>query len=470
MPIIYIDCSSTCKSTINTGIQRVVRNVIRHAGPIAVKHGYDLKTVVLRDGEFVEIPITQILNPRLMTDWRQRTARAAKSAVDHIRQTLASLIPSDRWKTFIHAPRYQFGVAWCLFLPVSISLFVIRKILFKTTKEDKQNEPESDQTHCHSSNILLLADSTWDFADLWPATDRFRAQGVYVAAIVYDLIPLTHPEYCLSSVVSAYTNWMRLSVYSVDFYICISRNTQTLLNEFLANMRGHINQFTQHETSFFHLGSNLDLAQKDGEPSERVKSIVANGDPVFLVVGSLEPRKNLSFVLDAFDQVWQRNKRVRLVLVGHNTWKVSHLLKRIRHHSLNNKNLFWLRDTTDTDLEYLYQKSAALVFASKVEGFGLPVVEAMQRGLPVVCGDLPVLREIADGKVCFFSLDSSKELAVAVQGMSETVEKTGTASRAVHPWLSWHDSCEKLLGSVIAQHGKSMIKNSGDLPATLLSH
>jgi len=263
--------------------------------------------------------------------------------------------------------------------------------------------------------------------------------------VVYDLIPLSHPQFCPSSFVNAFTNWINKSVPCVDFYICISRSTETALRAFLDRAQGTA------RTDYFHLGSDLDLAQTQGDPETRVAEIFAGGDPVFLTVGSLEPRKNLSFVLDAFERIWLQNSRVKLALVGHNTWKVEDLLERIRRHPLLDTSLFWISGASDTDLEYLYQNATALVFASMVEGFGLPIVEAMQRGLPVLCSDLPVFREIADGKARFFSLETTDELTQCIRDEMEQYERLKQPRRVPSQWLSWNESTAILLNKVHAQ-------------------
>jgi alpha-1,2-rhamnosyltransferase len=119
-------------------------------------------------------------------------------------------------------------------------------------------------------------------------------------------------------------------------------------------------------------------------------------------------------------------------------------------------SLFWVRDASDTDLEYLYQNATALVFASMIEGFGLPIVEAMQRGLPVLCSDLPVLRELADGKASFFGLESNDELVAAVTAAATAMREAGTPPRVVYPWMSWRTSCEHLLAKVTAAHSAGL--------------
>jgi glycosyltransferase involved in cell wall biosynthesis len=461
MRTIYIDCSATIGNMLQTGIQRVVRNVVRHAEAVASLHGYRVKVVALTKGDFYEVPIVEVLNPTPLTDvWRRRAAErvvcGALGLVGKTRSALASLSAAPAWRDFINAPRQRFGLAWCVCLPVSMPLAVTRRLGSVPPATNSERVSMTESAADHSGDILLLPDSTWGTSDLWPAAERFRARGGYVAAVIYDLIPLTHPDDCTPVHVRSFTAWLEGSRSRVDFYICISHSTELELDAFLQAFDGQGAPVVHPKTGFFHLGSGLDLAQTARNPSRYASGIVAGGDPVFLVVGSLEPRKNIGFVLDAFDAVWKRNKHIKLVLVGHNISKAEDVLARIRHHPLKNSKLFWLRETSDTDLEYLYQKAAALVFASRAEGFGLPVVEALQRGLPVLCSDLPVLREVADGKARFFRLENTNELSAAVEDLAARATGAGAPARIAFPWLTWRESCDWLLRSVISAHQESL--------------
>ena len=129
------------------------------------------------------------------------------------------------------------------------------------------------------------------------------------------------------------------------------------------------------------------------------------------MVGSIEPRKSHEYVLNAFESLWAAEINVSLVFVGRNTWKSDALLERISSHQRLNQNLFLLRDATDVDLDFCYNHSSALIIASTVEGFGLPIVEAFQAGLPVIASDIPVFREIAKDNATYFLLDNTESLA-----------------------------------------------------------
>ena len=167
------------------------------------------------------------------------------------------------------------------------------------------------------------------------------------------------------------------------------------------------------------------------------------------MVGSIEPRKNHAYVLDAFDLFWQQGGIASLVIVGRHGWKSDSLLERIAQHEQLGRQLFLLRDATDAELDHCYRNASALVIASIIEGFGLPIVEAFQRGLPVLCSDIPVFREIADGKATFFDLAHPDHLTGALEGFCRDHASQDRRMRKPQKWLNWRESTEQLISAIM---------------------
>lgn len=115
----------------------------------------------------------------------------------------------------------------------------------------------------------------------------------------------------------------------------------------------------------------------------------------FLFVGTIEPRKNLAAVLDAVAILRRTERAARLVVVGAPGWGVS-LPAEVRRRGLGSA-VTWLRGIGDADLAAIMSGSTALVAPSLDEGFGLPVVEAMAVGLPVITSEAGAQAEVAGG-------------------------------------------------------------------------
>ena len=128
------------------------------------------------------------------------------------------------------------------------------------------------------------------------------------------------------------------------------------------------------------------------------------------MVSSFDPRKNHTYVLDAFEKLWSDGGKHKLCLIGSVGPHCVELLDRIAHHPLFNKQLFTLHDANDTELSYCYQRSRAVVFPSIVEGFGLPIVEAQMHGKVVFASDTPVHREVGREGCFYTQLDDFTDL------------------------------------------------------------
>ena len=127
----------------------------------------------------------------------------------------------------------------------------------------------------------------------------------------------------------------------------------------------------------------------------------------------------------------------------------SHELEaRIRGHSQFGRRLLWLDAGSDSELDYAYRHSSALIFASRCEGFGLPLVEAMQYGLPVLASDIPVFREIGGDYPIYIDTRDHRPLYDAIRGFDAKNAEVPRAQRNPRAWLSWSDSARMLLEKV----------------------
>ncbi|MGD0675040.1 MAG: glycosyltransferase family 1 protein [Polyangiaceae bacterium] len=115
--------------------------------------------------------------------------------------------------------------------------------------------------------------------------------------------------------------------------------------------------------------------------------------PYVLTVGTLEPRKDLLTILRAFDRLGPEAAGHDLVVVGGRGWKDRKLLRALEAR-VASRRVRWLGYVAEPDLVALYGGADLFVFAARLEGFGLPVLEAMACGTPVIASDVPALREV----------------------------------------------------------------------------
>lgn len=154
------------------------------------------------------------------------------------------------------------------------------------------------------------------------------------------------------------------------------------------------------------------------DDAQRRVELLGLHDPYFLIVGTIEPRKNHEGVLRAFEQVHTTNPGVSLVIVGSPGWLSEPIMDAIGRYS-QRLPVRHLRNIDDSALPALYARSIALVYPSWYEGFGLPVVEAMACGTAVITSDRGATAEVAGEGALLVSPDDSVAIARAMTQVRE---------------------------------------------------
>lgn len=128
----------------------------------------------------------------------------------------------------------------------------------------------------------------------------------------------------------------------------------------------------------------------------------------FLYVGGLEERKNISYLIDALEAVQAvTEEKISVKLVSPKRSASSQLLLKIRNSKLQ---ITLLENVNEATINELYQSAKALIFPSLYEGFGLPIVEAMKFGTPLLLSNIEVFKEITQGKAFYFDPHKSQSL------------------------------------------------------------
>ena len=212
-----------------------------------------------------------------------------------------------------------------------------------------------------------------------------RVRPLYV---IHDLIPLTHPQFCRESEARLHARRMILALRTGAALVCNSRATWEGLGAFAAQQDLPMPPASVALLGTDSMGADAIVAARAQRPLAR---------PYFLMVGTIEPRKNHLLML----QVWQRLVREQgeaapmLVLIGQQGWECEHVVRLLERATELREHVLQLRRCTDLALRRWLAHAQALLFPSFAEGFGLPVLEALELGVPVIAADLPVYREFA---------------------------------------------------------------------------
>ncbi|MEN4902076.1 glycosyltransferase family 1 protein [Luteimonas sp. TWI1437] len=315
---------------------------------------------------------------------------------------------------------------------------------------------ESDQDVplvCHAGDVFLGLDLVGDTASLVPHWfDYFRAAGVKVAFVIYDILPVRHPEWWPLDGGRYHERWLRAIMDYSDHLICISKAVADDVRAWMDNA-----MLESHPTiDWFHLGADIENSTPSrGLPDAGEAVIERIGAATsFLMVGTLEPRKGHAHALAAFEQLWAQGIDVLLVIVGKRGWLVDELCDRIDTHPERGRRLFWLEAISDEYLARVYAASTCLLAASKGEGFGLPLIEAAQQGMPVLARDIPVFREVGGEHVSYFSSASAGSLAVALRKWIADHEAGRLPDVTALTWATWRESAKQLEAALLSPSGR----------------
>lgn len=145
---------------------------------------------------------------------------------------------------------------------------------------------------------------------------------------------------------------------------------------------------------------NLD-SENDNSPKKH--------DKYLLAVGTIEPRKNYVLLIKAFNKLAKKYSDIQLRIVGYKGWKSQEFFDLIQRSSFKDR-IFLEGYTSEERLDTLYRNAYAFVFPSLYEGFGMPLLEALGFGLPIVCSDLDTSREICESAAFYFPKNDEHEL------------------------------------------------------------
>jgi alpha-1,3-rhamnosyl/mannosyltransferase len=262
--------------------------------------------------------------------------------------------------------------------------------------------------------------------DVIHATDHLvpRARKCPVVATLMDAIPLSHPQW-----VRVRLRWLksalwRSSARNADHIVTISEYSKQQIHQWFGIPNSRI--------SVVPLG--VDRRYFDGVDDverERVRRKLELPHTFFLILGTIQPRKNVERVIAAHLALPDKHRReFPLVIAGRYGWGVDSLHSTLTRLS-NDGPIRWLRYVTEADKLALLQTASALVFPSLYEGFGLPVLEAFAGGTPLITSNVTAIPEVADRESALI-VDPTKVDEISNAMLETITNKAGCLERAVH--------------------------------------
>ena len=172
--------------------------------------------------------------------------------------------------------------------------------------------------------------------------------------------------------------------------------------------------------------------------------------PYILYLGTIEPRKNLVRLIEAYDLLNQRDNTIpKLVIAGNKGWFYEEVYQKVAELGLQGKVIF-TGFVNDTEKDFLFKKSLIFVFPSIYEGFGLPVAEAMKKGIPVLTSNISSLPEIVGKDYPFLVnpedvLDIKDKLERLLRLTPKEKEKIVLENKQKASRFTWGRNAEKWL-------------------------
>lgn len=282
----------------------------------------------------------------------------------------------------------------------------------------------------HAGSKILFPDSSWDWEDVLIIEAEKKHAEIYT--VIYDLIPLLYDDVHPKQVRENYKKWIHAAMAYSEGLICISKTVADDIEKYYSEC-----DFTRNKPlSVYYIHLGFDIPSANQSVRAEIKNFVRN-NKTFLMVGTVEPRKNHKLALQAFMQILSVNNdsNVRLLILGKDGWQNEEFKEMYRLLSDElRKNILWIQDANDSEVSWSYQNCTALLYPSKVEGFGLPIVEAAYFNLPILCSDTPIFREITQGYAAYFSPDDVDAIKNAIMNWLGDDDYPQTKNIRLYNW------------------------------------
>ncbi|HZD36367.1 MAG TPA: glycosyltransferase family 1 protein [Nitrososphaeraceae archaeon] len=278
------------------------------------------------------------------------------------------------------------------------------------------------------------------------------ATGKPYVVTVHDIGPLTHPEYFRNNSYWIMQKSLELAIKKASAFISVSHSTADSLMDYVHKRysvdlssrtyvvyEGIAEKFLQFpDFSLLDQNTEFDLLRK----------------PFILAVGKISPRKNLTVVINALNKI-KSSVPHHLVTVGGDGWDFQDVKSLFSSLGLADR-VHSLGYVSDETLNALYSKAALFIYPSLFEGFGLPILEAMASGCPVVTSNLSSLPEVAGDAALLVDPHNIKEITAAIeaickdQSFANELRRKGRERAKLFSWKKCAEKTSAIYGNLIS--------------------
>ena len=307
---------------------------------------------------------------------------------------------------------------------------------------------------------ILLADSIWNQAGFLNALSASE-KPPSVIGFCYDIIPIDRPDFVINSARSIFKEWIMEMLAHSQEVVCISRYSAQRLNNFILRESLHLPSLKSIRQIAFGNMIEDKLSDKN-RPNKSLGDILVahklnsgvyseqnlQATSWLLWLGSIDVRKNLDVLLLALEYLIVNGKCNRpVVIAGRPSNGFNYYDAKIRNNPVLNKKIILIIAPSDDLLKDLKTGSALSLFTSWEEGYGLPVAEFLQAGIPVIASNATSIPEVAGDLVDYFEPWDSRGLAELIDRFEANEEYRDELSARASKFVatSWNKTLDDIL-------------------------
>lgn len=250
-------------------------------------------------------------------------------------------------------------------------------------------EVNAEPVRAGAGHTIIVLGAFWGLGNTPEKFLPAKRAGARVGVYVYDIIPLSHPEYCETELSFYFSVAMGQMCAFADFILTISDYTRFTLADLLKDLGAR-----EIPMATVPLAHDMTGAALVAEPRPEALDVLEGRDFV-AYVSTVEGRKNHLYVVRVWQALIEAGISVPdLVFVGRKGWKVGPLNALLAETDHLDGRVHILHDLTDAELTGIYQNSLFTTFTSFVEGWGLPVGESLLNGTPCVASNVSSMPEV----------------------------------------------------------------------------
>ncbi len=199
-------------------------------------------------------------------------------------------------------------------------------------------------------------------------------------------------------------------------------------------------------------GANEIYENINKKEQQKTKDFYTGGEDYFIFIGSLITRKNIDGMLKSFDKFKEKTKnKHKLVIIGNKMFRNKEIIKSLKRMKYRKSVVItgWLKVD---EIKYLLGSAVSLLFVPFYEGFGIPIVEAMQSGTPIICSNTTATLEVAGDATILVNPNSTEQISRAMIEITENKElirKLKERMQIRKNKFSWDKTADKLWEAVV---------------------